>query len=79
MKKTSGNAKTLRTSIADLQAAEVSEADLARVGGGIIRGPVNPGGPGGGIGASGDNHCWEASTSMTNPGEPDKAQDWVVD
>lgn len=77
MKKTSGIAKTLRTSIADLEALDLSETELARVGGGLNRGPGGPViGGGGGVFES---HCWEASTSVTNPGDPDNAQDWVVD
>ena len=78
MKKTSGIGKTLRTSITELQALDVSETDLARVGGGLTRigGGVIGGGGGGTVY---EDHCWQASASVTNPGDPDNDQDWVID
>jgi hypothetical protein len=68
--------KSLRTQIADLE-VEMTEEQLARVAGGLnIR--FGGGGLGGGLTVA-ENKCWQASASVTNPGDTDTAQDYVVD
>jgi hypothetical protein len=80
VKKTSRLAKTLRTSIGDLldTGCEISDEQLARVAGGLhVGGGGGVGGPGGGVFEGGK--CWQASTSVSEPGTPDNAQDYVND
>ena len=73
-------AKTLRTSIENLDAGhELSAEQLARVAGGMKIGGGGGGIFGGGGGVVGENKCWQASSSVVNPGDPDNAQDYVVD
>ena len=68
--------KSLRTQIADLE-VEMTEEQLARVAGGL---KISLGGGFGGGGVHEvENKCWQASASITNPGESDTAQDWVTD
>ena len=71
-------AKTLRTSIENLDVGcELSAEQLARVAGGLNIG-IGGGGFGGG-GKVAENKCWQASASYVNPGESDNWQDYVVD
>lgn len=78
MKKTSGIAKTLRTSIADLQdlGCDLSDEQLGRVAGGLL---IGVGVCKKGTTTTVANKCWQASASATAPGTPDNAQDLVND
>lgn len=67
--------KKLRTRIADLQAVEIGEGELGQIAGGGLRiaGAVI------GVCKVRSDKCWQPSASVTNPGEPDTAQDYVTD
>jgi len=68
--------KKLRTTIENLQAVEISHGELGQIAGGTFR---VLGGLTGVCRVAADNKCWQPSASVTNPGEPDNAQDYVTD
>jgi hypothetical protein len=78
--KTSRVGKTFRTSIGQLQdtGIEISDEMLARVAGGLFGGGGWGGGGGGGL-HEGEHKCWQQSTCVSEPGQPDNVQDYVVD